>query len=210
MRPKKKAVFTATTLYAPGEQARTGQFNPGDFILTHGNNLFDGCIRWAQGLRFHGENRKFTWWSHAALIVSKNGDLIEAVPNRVCRSHISKYKDVEYQLVRLSPSLAGLRDRLQAVDFAKSRLRDGYGMVTILSILVGLVSGCRFSFGFENQEICSELVSRSLERTGAIFPHEPSRMMPADLAKFFNVSIGEEKNRTILPPREPFFAGSGG
>jgi hypothetical protein len=204
-KPKKKSPKIPFTLYGPGEEARAGEYHPGDFLLTHGNNFFDGFIRFGQALRFRGENKKYAWWSHAALIVSKKGDLIEAVGAGVRQAHLSEYRDVEYQLVRLNPALADQQDRDQAVRFAQSCLDQKYGSLTLISIVLSLLTGCKFSFGFEGQEICSGLVSRALERTYALFPHDPSHMMPADLAKYFNVSIGEEKNRRILPRKVPFF-----
>jgi hypothetical protein len=38
-------------------------------------------------------------------------------------------------------------------------------------------------------EICSQLVGRSLEHGGMILPKDPQVMMPADIAKMFDVKI---------------------
>jgi hypothetical protein len=65
--------------FAPGEIARSDQYDPGDFILTHGSGIFNYLIRFGQHLRFRGEDAKYCWWNHAAMIVSAAGDLIEAL-----------------------------------------------------------------------------------------------------------------------------------
>ena len=59
--------------YAPGDSAP--QYTVGDFILCHRRGFVSACIRFGQGLRFRGEDRKYAYWSHAALIVSPEGDL---------------------------------------------------------------------------------------------------------------------------------------
>ncbi|HEX6060505.1 MAG TPA: hypothetical protein VF001_00405, partial [Candidatus Limnocylindria bacterium] len=55
----------------PGE--RTADPEPGDFILTHGAELFSELIRFGQQLRFRGADRPYTYWNHAALVVTSGG-----------------------------------------------------------------------------------------------------------------------------------------
>ncbi len=172
--------------YSPGEDVDPAQYEPGDFILTHGDTFFSRLIRIGQWLRFHGTDNKYTWWSHAALIVSKDGDLIEALGKGVRRGKLSRYKPTEYHLVRLG-AIATAQDREQAVAFALWCLGEKYGRMTIVSIVLSLLTGGKFNFGFDGQAICSGLVARALERTNAIFNRTPSHIMPADLAKYFNV-----------------------
>ena len=58
------------------------------------------------------------------------------------------------------------------------------------------MTGAKISFGVDGQQICSALVARSLERIGEIFREaEPWHVMPADLAKHFNVQLTGEKGR---------------
>jgi hypothetical protein len=41
----------------------------------------------------------------------------------------------------------------------------------------------------DGTEICSGLVARGEERTRAIFSREPSHVMPADLAKYYDAPL---------------------
>ena len=170
------------------------------FILTHGKGLFSRLIRFGQRLRFGGGDQKYTWWNHAAIIVSKDGELIEALSDGVRLTHLSNYTPTEYHLVHLEPSLADQRDRAQMVEFAYacSRLQFEYDWLTIVSIAASLLTGCTVMFEFDGKMICSELVARALERTSVIFDHSPSYLMPADLAKHFQVEPpkpGTDKGR---------------
>jgi len=166
----------------------TGEdYDPGDFILTHSKCFVSRIIRWGQKLRFWGERRKYTWWNHAALIVSKEGDLIEALGRGVVPNKISAYALVEYTVVRIHPELANVHDRDEVVAYGKWALGEKYGYLTIVSIALNLIVGGKFTFFIDGQTICSGLVARALERTKIIFDRSPSRIMPADLAEYFNV-----------------------
>src|SRR5205823_3187742 len=61
----------------PGE--RTPDPRPGDFILTHGGELFSRLIQIGQQLRYAGADQPYTYWNHSALIVSNDGALVEAL-----------------------------------------------------------------------------------------------------------------------------------
>jgi len=174
------------TRFGPNQSVQPGNFQPGDFILTHGKAFFSRLIRFGQRLAFRGKDRKYTWWNHAALIVSLNGDLIEALGAGVERTNLSRYVPTEYHLVCLG-KLASPHDRDQICAFAEWALGEKYGVVTIMSIALSLLTGCRLKFGFDGQMICSGLVARALERSDAIFDRSPSHIMPADLAKYFSV-----------------------
>jgi len=172
--------------FAPEESATPSEFQHGDFILTHGNSFFSRLIRFGQKISFWGADRVFTRWSHAALIVSDDGELIEAVGAGVKRSHIRDYVPTEYHLVSLN-TLANEKDRDQACAFAETTIGQPYDILTCISIAIGLLTGCRLKFGFDGQFVCSGLVARSLERTSVIFDRSPSHILPADLAKYFQV-----------------------
>ena len=139
-----------------------------------------------QALRHRGRNRKYIRWTHAALITSRAGDLIEAVASGVRRSHLREYKDVEYRIVRLG-EIADERDREKMIRYAEWCLGEEYGFSILFSIGFSLLTGGKLRFGFDGQAICSGLVARALERTNAIFDKSPSHIMPADLAKYFKV-----------------------
>ena len=185
---------------APGEEASPTEYDPGDFILTHGSAFFSRLIQLGQMLRFRGQDRKYTRWNHAAMIVSKEGDLIEALGRGVRRSKLSKYKATEYHVIQLGP-IASLQDRQQAITFAEWSLNQKYGWMTIISIALSLITGGKFNFGFEGQSICSGLVARALERTSAVFNRTPSHIMPADLAKYFEVEPpSPDSDKGKIPP----------
>lgn len=169
----------------PGEEAAA--FLPGDFVLTHGNAWTSRLIRFGQRLRFRGEDRKYARWNHAAIFVDGEGTIVEALGGGVQQRHISVYKPTEYTVVRIDSIVASSDDRWQAAVFAQWSRNQPYGFATIFSIAYGLLAGGKFTFGFDGQHICSGLVARALERTGAIFNRTPSHIMPADLAKYFQV-----------------------
>lgn len=158
---------------------------PGDFILTHGAELFSELIRIGQELRFRGSDRPYTYWNHAALIVSTDGAIIEALGTGVERRSIADYDPTQYTVVHI---VASREDRAEAVAFAEHCVGQPYGFATIVSIALSLLTGAKFSFGFNGQLICSGLVARALERTTAIFDDEPSHIMPAQLAKLFGAT----------------------
>jgi hypothetical protein len=157
---------------------------PGDFILTHGGEFFSRVIHFGQGLRFAGKDQPYTYWNHSALIVSPDGALIEALGPGVQRNTLAAYKGTQYTVVRIE---ASDEDRKEMVAFAERWVGGEYGWATIVSITLSLLTGLKLSFGFPGQLICSGLVARALERTTAIFDQEPSHVMPAELAKMFDV-----------------------
>lgn len=166
-----------------GEQSST--VKPGDFFLVHGDNVFSRLIQFGQSLRFKGEDKHFTYWTHAGMFLNELGDIIEAEGVGVAENHISYYKDQKYVIVHINASDA---DRQEMVDFVKSCSGDQYGWGTIASIGLSLLTGLKFSFGFDGQEICSGLVCRALERTSFIPKTDASHTTPADLAKAFFVA----------------------
>ena len=128
------------------------------------------------------------------MITSEHGDLIEAVGAGVEEAKLPKYRNTEYHLQPID-AIANGEDREQAVAFARWSLGEQYGFRTSSALLVG----GKFSFGFDGQAICSGLVARALERTDAIFNGSPSHIMPADLAKYFDVPKGESKGKIPKP-----------
>lgn len=170
--------------YGPGLHA--ARWQPGDFILTHSKKPLSRLIRFGERIRVHGRDRKYARWSHAALVVDRDGGLIEALGRGVCRTHISKYTDVEYTVV---DSHGVLPDRAQSVKFAEYAAANyqSYGFLTIVSLAFTLTTGAKFSFYLDGTEICSGLVARALERTGVIFPRDATHCTPADLAKQYAV-----------------------
>jgi hypothetical protein len=184
------------TRYGPGEAAES--FTRGDFILTHGNKTYDRLVHWAQGLQMHGEDRKYTRWNHAALIVDDGGTIVEANGNGVCQNPISKYTPTEYYLVHI---LAEDVERDNEVAFGMWAQGQEYGKMTICSVFLSLAFGSTIIFALQGQEICSGLVARALERAGYIFDQDPAHIMPADLAKYFEVEPPEKGTPKGLAPK---------
>ncbi len=142
-------------------------------------------IRIAQQLRFRGEDNKYTFWNHAALVVSSDGtEIVEALGTGVARRKLAEYARTQHTIVRIE---ASAEDRAEAAAFAERCVGFPYGWPTIVSIGLSLLTGSTLVFGFNGQMICSGLVARALERTTAIFEENPAHMMPAGLAKIYGV-----------------------
>lgn len=160
-------------------------WEPGDFFLVHHKkNPISRLIRFGQAIRIHGEDRKYCHWNHAVLIIDDEGNTVEALGKGVSRQHISAYDGVEYVLVNVKASEP---DRQQIIDFGQQVVGLQYGFLTIGSIAFSVLTGGKFIFSMEDQLICSGLVARSQERAGALFNRNPDHIMPADLAKYYQV-----------------------
>jgi hypothetical protein len=186
--------------HAPGGGLEVGEAapRPGDFILTHGDQWTSRLIRFGQSLRYRGPKAKYTYWNHTALVVDMKGAIVEALGTGVTLRSIHDYEPTQYTVVRIE---ASDEDRAQAATFARSCVGAAYGWLTIVSIAFSLVTGGGFAFAIDGQLICSGLVARALERTNAIFKHDPARIMPAELAEIYDVdppAPGTPKGR---PPR---------
>jgi len=157
---------------------------PGDFILTHNDAWTSRLIRFGQRLRFRGAKAKYAYWNHTALVVDGEGTIVEALGSGVAQRSIHDYEPTQYTVVRIA---ASDEDRAEAADFARCSIGAEYGFVTVVSIAISLVTGGTLAFAIDGQLICSGLVARALERTTAIFKHDPARIMPAELAELYDV-----------------------
>ncbi len=175
-----KPHLSATT-YAAGAEEPDPQ--PGDFLLTHAYAWTSRLIRFGERLRYRGKNRQFTYWSHAVAVVSPDGGIVEALGRGVTAGHISKYAGTDYVYVRIQSSP---EDRTEMAAFGNAQVGQQYGFVTIASIALSLLTTGRLRFQLAGTEICSGLVARMLER-GTYVWDVPASIMPADLARFFNV-----------------------
>jgi cell wall-associated NlpC family hydrolase len=164
----------------PGRSAEGVQ--PGDFLLVASSSFRGRLIRWGQERRIRGEDRRYVKWTHAALIVDRDGGLIEAVGRGVREYSLAQYENDEYLVVRI---VAEPADRAQMVDFARSALRKPYSRLAMVSIALSLLTGSRIAFFVDGQFFCSGLVARALERTGRVFDRDPAHIAPADLAKYY-------------------------
>ncbi len=156
----------------------------GDFILTHGLEWSSALIRFGQKLRFRGRDEKYAYWNHAALVINADLDLVEALAGGVEQTNLRKYFGTDYHLVRID---ASDEDREEVVSYTRSCVSATYGYLTIVSLFFTCLTGGKFSFAIDGQHICSGLVARAQERTHAIFNRDPEHIMPADLAKYYQV-----------------------
>jgi hypothetical protein len=137
--------------FAPGDTAQPEQFSLGDFILTHGNSFYGWLIRFGHRLRYVEKIENTV--GGITRIDGRRSD--RALNAGVRRTNITAYASTDYTLVHLQPSLADERDRKQIVAFANWCLGQPYGCFTIASIAFSLITGGKFTFGFEGQSICS-------------------------------------------------------
>ena len=148
---------------------------PGDILLVHSTGLIPRLIHLGELLHRRGPA---THWTHVAVIVSADGDTVEAQSHGVVASHVSAHPDSQVVDVGLSDV-----DRAQAVAFARSCLGDRYGYLTIASIVVDLLTPKALTFRSPRTLICSELGARALEHGGWVCPElDTSWVMPSDLA----------------------------
>ena len=168
---------------APGQASTT--WIPGDIILVHSNSLTSRLTHLGQRLRIHGEDRRFTGFDHAALVVSDTGDLIEAVRRGVIRSNAEKYRNRKYNVVHTGADAADVKQAVQFAEWA-TETRAEYGKLAVASAALTLITGAKFAFFIDGEFTCSGLVARAMERTGAIFNRDPVHITPADLAKYYN------------------------
>jgi hypothetical protein len=158
----------------------------GDIILIRTATWLGRFIRFFERLRYHSPaDRPFAYWSHAALVVSAEGHLIEAVYSGVTVSRIERYRSEEYHYVCLDLSEL---DRWKAVDLASACLRQKYGVRGFLLLALATLLGDRFQVPDNGQQGCVALIARALQRAGITFERRPADMMPADLAKRFGVT----------------------
>jgi hypothetical protein len=168
---------------------------PGDFLLGRAHGYKHGLLRFGQGLRMSRRRRRFARYTHAALVVSESGDLIEAVGTGVRRSHVRAYIDAgePYRIVRIKVSD---EDRRQMVEFAEAALarKAPYGFLSNVSTALWALTGSRLIFFLDGSYTCSGLVAAALERTSTRFTTNAARVMPAQLAEMFGAPV---------PPPDP-------
>ncbi|HEY8952439.1 MAG TPA: hypothetical protein VIP78_07765 [Candidatus Dormibacteraeota bacterium] len=176
--------------YGPGDVAT--RFDPGDFILTHRHNPMAGLISLAQKFRFKGPDAAYAHWSHCALIVDEGGALVEAESMGVTRSPISRYTGDEFHLVRLGSEFSA-EGRKRAVDYTNAQVGQGFGFLAAFGAMIFLLTGLPLRLVRGNHQICSGLVVRALQKGNLLKGADPDMMLPADLAKLYEVRWSDEK-----------------
>jgi hypothetical protein len=172
-----------TRRFAPHAQPATWQ--PGDFLLVRGHSFYSRLIMFGERLRVHGGDRRFTWCSHAALVISPAGDMAEMLGRGAVRSSAAKYAADDYYLVRVDANPADIEHVLAFAGWVLAH-RARYGWLDVVSIAITMLTGAKFAFFIDGEYICSGFVARAMERTGAIFSRDPVHITPADLAKYYD------------------------
>ncbi len=168
--------------YGPGEGPK--EFTPGDFVLTHRHNPISRLISVGEKRRFRGADAVYAHWSHCALLVDRDGALVEAESTGVRRGPISRYRAGEYHLVRLGPEFEPAA-RQRAVDYANSQVGQAFGYLALVGVAIFLLTGWPLRLMRRNHQICSGLVVRALQAGGLLTGVDPAVTLPADLAKMF-------------------------
>src|SRR5438445_642688 len=124
--------------YGPGEAA--AEYEPGDFILTRRARPIAALISLGQKRRFRGPDTVYAHWTHMALVVERDGTIVEAEALGVVRSPVSKYLATEFHLVRLGAEFdrAG---RHRAVAYANAQVGVAFGYLALAGVAVYLLTG---------------------------------------------------------------------
>jgi hypothetical protein len=171
---------------------------PGDFVLSRAHGVRHKIIKWGQGLRITDPaDRCYRDYTHAAVVVSPNGDIIEAVGSGVRRANLSEYVPTTYEVVHIT---ASAEDRAQIVAVAEEALgrKARYNALATVSITLWAFTGSRLIFFTDGAFTCSGLVARAMLAIGAVFSVDATRVTPAQLAIYFNAPRPREEPR---PPR---------
>jgi hypothetical protein len=167
---------------APGQTVSHPR--PGDIILVRRFGWLQRFLASAQ-LRARGEkNPAFSHWSHAALVVSWHGHLVEVRHDGVVLSAIENYRDLDYHYVRIELPDA---DRAEVARYAVSCLRRTHGRWSFALAALAKLRGARSRVAKRSRQECAALVVRALRRAGVTFEHGPADMSVADLARRFGV-----------------------
>jgi hypothetical protein len=174
---------TAYAHCGPGESIPDPR--PGDVILIRGRGWLGKAIRFIVRIRCRRNgDRALAHWSHAAILVSAQGHLVEVLHTGVVLGSLEKYRDEEYHYVYLDLSAA---DRTRASRYAYSCLRQKYGRFSFLLLGLAVLLGDRFEIPDRGQQGCVALIVRALQCAGMTFARRPTDMTPADLAKKLGV-----------------------
>src|SRR5437660_12532375 len=124
--------------YGPVEAAAA--YEPGDFILTHRARPIAALISLGQKRRFRGPDTVYAHWTHMALVVERDGTIVEAEALGVVRSPISKYLATEFHLVRLGAEFDS-SGRQHAVAYAGAQVGVAFGYLALAGVSMYLLTG---------------------------------------------------------------------
>jgi hypothetical protein len=153
-------------------------------------DLIGNLIRAGERAR-DGAREDSARWTHSAMIVSVDGDLVEALEGGIAHTNISKYDSVETLVVR-PPIRRGDSRRAYAVRFALAQVGTKYDVLDFVSFAMSLLTRLDWSLHSDKRFICSQLCARATEAmTDHGYPYPCEAMLPADLAEYWGALSGE-------------------
>jgi hypothetical protein len=184
LRPVAMSARARVDRFGPGERMPRPQ--AGDFVLIRRDSWIGKVIHWVQRLRFpEREDRQYLHWTHAAFVTAASGRIIEAGSRGVVAQTLEKYDDIEYHYVHVNATDSA---RWAAVLYAESCVGQSYGRLDFLALGLAALTGRQLGRRDPRTQNCVALVVRALERMRGSFGREPLDMMPADLAKHYDVT----------------------
>jgi hypothetical protein len=169
---EQRPVDASVSHYPPGKAP--SRFDPGDFTLhrvlaTRGDlgaaTSYGKVIQARERARFG--DCELARWTHATLLVSADGAMVESDIAGVELDHIGKYIGSDYVIVHVAASEA---QREEACSFAMSRAdATYYGMFRKVAPVVALAT----------------------QKYVVAYPRKPEDMLPGDLAYFWGAASGE-------------------
>ena len=157
---------------------------PGDILLVRGDGWLGWSIREYERLCVRGKDRAFVHWSHAAVVVSPRGHLVEVGHDGVALVRIEKYRDHEYHYVRVDLSDS---ERDGVARYALSCVRQKYARWTFVRLAAAKLLRVRWHIPDRGQQGCVSLIVRALQQVGVPFERAATDMSVVDLAKRFGV-----------------------
>lgn len=176
--------------------ADRAEVETGDLLFCRGKFLLSKAIRFGQFLdllwRGYGikKAREFSRVNHVAPVLSDSGKLAEALSPGVVNTHISRYDDTEYWVVRLHTHP---HDKAQMVRFADSVVaaKKPYGYVQIAGISLAILTRIPLRVGWAGTRICSVFGAEFRARAGDVFPEPPPDLWPHEMLMFYQEAAPE-------------------
>lgn len=158
-------------------------------------------IRRVQQSHAGGAHRALAGFTHAALVVSGDGDLVEVSGGRLRRSHLREYRT---RPLRILPITASDEVRRRVVARAEDACAQGaiYDAPAVLGIAVSALTGFSLALSWDGAYTCSGFVAHALAATGAPWDRDPAQVIPAQLASHLLRHTGGGAPE-LSPPHDP-------
>lgn len=167
---------------------------PGDVVLSRAHGRYKHrIIERIQGTRLLPEHRAYAGYTHAALVVSTGGDLLEAYGDGLHRSHLDDLVGHPHQVVHIAATPEA-RQRALAVALHAFDHNARYDRMATVTAALAAVSGSRLVLPRDGAYTCSGFVAYALLAVGAVYDVDPANVTPAQLAIRFGAPA---------PPYEP-------